>query len=295
MRSPGGVADSATQHAFCAGTICTISTIYDQTENHNDLIVGPQATFCPATSGVTMLAGDARIGQPGSGYEADATKGQTTLNGKRVYGMYVVGLKNYIAVRGPNVAYRAITTKGVAKGTEPETIYMVLDGKRFTGSCCFDHGNAELVPIAGTNMTMEALYWGSDQYWGGPGDGNNGPWFAADMENGIYKGDPKNKIATATSIKYAYATGMLKGYTENRFVLKYGDARAAKLNVAWDGKRPAGYETKKLAGSIVLGTGGDGSDGCDGTFWEGAFTATITDHVADNAVQANIAAAGYGK
>src|SRR5256885_1289257 len=33
----GGYADSAPQVSFCAGTRCTITKIYDQTANHNDL------------------------------------------------------------------------------------------------------------------------------------------------------------------------------------------------------------------------------------------------------------------
>jgi hypothetical protein len=291
---PGGVANSASQDAFCSGTICTISKIYDQSAQHNDLIVAPISAFLPATSGSPPPS--SQLGQPGGGYEADATKGGTTLNGKKVYGVYVVALPNYIAVRGPNVAYRILKTTGVAKGTEPEAMYMVFDGKRYSGACCFDYGNAETVPTAGANMTMEALYWGSDTYWGGPGDGKGGPWIAADFENGMYKGSSKTTIASATSIKgLAFVTGMLKGYTENRFVLKYGDAQQTKLNVTWDGPRPAGYETKQLQGSIILGTGGDGSDGNDGTFWEGAMTAGVPADSVDNAVQANIAAAGYGK
>ena len=104
-------------------------------------------------------------------------------------------------------------------------------------------------------------------------------------------------VASATSIKnLSYVLRMLKGYTENRFVLKFADAQqVSKLNVTWDGKRPAGYETNRLEGSIILGTGGDGSDGASGTFWEGAMTAGVPLDSTDDAIQANIAAAGYGK
>ena len=241
LLSPGGIADSSSQDTFCAGTVCTISKIYDQSEQHNDLIVAPISAFLPATSGSPPPT--SQLGRPGGGYEADATKGQTTLHGKKVYGVYVVALPNYIAVRGPNVAYRVLKTTGVAQGTEPEAMYMVFDGKRFSGACCFDYGNAETVPTAGANMTMEAIYWGTDTFWGGPGDGKGGPWIAADFENGMFKGSSKATIASATSIKgLAFVAAMLKGYTENRFVLKYGDAQQANLKVTWDGPRPAGYE-----------------------------------------------------
>ena len=38
----GGYADAGRQNAFCAGTSCVVSKIYDQTSDHNDLV--PQAT-----------------------------------------------------------------------------------------------------------------------------------------------------------------------------------------------------------------------------------------------------------
>ena len=48
-------------------------------------------------------------------------------------------------------------------------------------------------------------------------------------------------------------------------------------------------------GGIILGTGGDNSDGAVGTFFEGAMvTGYVSDEV-DAAIQANIVAAGYGK
>src|SRR6185437_3315022 len=37
LQAAGGVVNAATQDSFCAGTLCTITKIYDQTTNHNDL------------------------------------------------------------------------------------------------------------------------------------------------------------------------------------------------------------------------------------------------------------------
>ena len=37
LLSAGGYANAAPQVSFCAGTTCTITKIYDQTSNHNDL------------------------------------------------------------------------------------------------------------------------------------------------------------------------------------------------------------------------------------------------------------------
>lgn len=48
-------------------------------------------------------------------------------------------------------------------------------------------------------------------------------------------------------------------------------------------------------GGIILGIGGDNSHGGVGTFYEGAITQGYSGDAADVALQANIAAAGYGK
>ena len=51
----------------------------------------------------------------------------------------------------------------------------------------------------------------------------------------------------------------------------------------------------KKEGAIILGTGGDGSSSNDGTFFEGAMTTGTPTNATDDAVQANIVAAGYGR
>ena len=47
-------------------------------------------------------------------------------------------------------------------------------------------------------------------------------------------------------------------------------------------------------GSIILGIGGDNSDSAIGTFFESVMCAGNASDSADDAVQANIVAAGYG-
>ena len=48
----------------------------------------------------------------------------------------------------------------------------------------------------------------------------------------------------------------------------------------------------KKQGAIILGTGGDNSDGSDGTFYEGVMTTGYASASTEAAVQANIVAAG---
>jgi len=230
---------------------------------------------------------------PNGGVEANAGNAKITVGGHIVHGIYVTA--------NSNVAYRNNATKGVATGDQPEAMYMVVDGKRYNDSCCFDYGNAETSGNDDGNGTMEAIYWGSDITWGGKGDGA-GPWVAADLENGMFKGNKggwqSQAVLTpsAKSVIADFATAMLKGPSGNHFTLKAGNAQSGALVTMWDDIRPSpGYSPKKLQGAIIVGTGGDGSNTATGTFFEGAMTAGNPPDSVDDAIQANIVAAGYGR
>ena len=280
--APGGYADSSAQDSFCAQTNCTITILYDQSPQHNDLPVSPPSNFLP-TGGTPAIADSEKVTMAGS---------------YPVYGVYVPG---------GGTAYRNDVTAGVAKGNEAEAMYMVVDGTRYSGTCCFDYGNAEANGQDDGNGTMEAIYWGSDTFWGGQGQGT-GPWIAADLENGMFKCDegfPQTNLvlsqacptALAQSLTAPFVTAMLKGPADNTFTLKSADAQSGQLVVQWDGPRPSpsGYSPKNLQGAIILGTGGDGSNGGKGTFFEGAMTAGNPSDAIDDLVQANIVAAGYAQ
>ncbi len=274
--TPDGFANTAVQDSFLNGKAGTISIIYDQSPNHNDLLKSPK---------VLHLSN--------GGTESNAASGTQKVNGHVVHGIYVTGYST-------NVAYRNNATTGIPKNDEPETMYMVVDGKRFSDQCCFDYGNAETDGNDDGNATMEALYWGSDITWGGKGDGS-GPWVAADLENGVFKGNKGGwqsqslSWPNAKTVNAIFATAMLKGPSGNRFVLKAGDAQSGKLTTMWDSLRPSGYSPMKKQGAIILGTGGDGSNGGTGTFFEGAMTSGVPSNVVDDSIQANIVAAGYGR
>jgi hypothetical protein len=62
----------------------------------------------------------------------------------------------------------------------------------------------------------------------------------------------------------------------------------------YEGARPSGYNPMKKQGAIILGIGGDNSNSAVGTFFEGCLTSGYASDATDDAVQANIVAAGYG-
>jgi len=268
--SAGGVANAATQDSFCSGTTCVITIIYDQTGRNNRLTQAP--------------AGSAGSGPAAGGYDnlANATAAPTTVNGKKAYGVYVAA----------GTGYRNNATNGIAKGDQPEGMYSIFDGTHYNGGCCFDYGNAETNSRDNGNGTMEAIYFGNIKVWG-YGSGN-GPWIMADLENGLFSGVNTRLNSGDPTISNRYLTAIVKGES-NHWAIRGGNAQSGGLSTFYNGARPnaSGYNPMKKEGAIILGIGGDNSHGAVGTFYEGVMTSGYPSDVTENAVQANIVAAGY--
>jgi hypothetical protein len=265
-----GYADSAAADAACgSASSCTISKIYDQSGKGNHLTVAP--------------AGGAKT-TPDN--EADAKGVSTTLNGHKVYGEH-----------GPaGVGYRNNKPSGTATGDNAETEYAIFGGDYYNNQCCFDYGNMETNSRDNGEGTMEAIYWGNCTIWGR--GGGSGPWVMGDLENGLWAGNtsPYNNNPSITG--YKFVSAFLKGDAagKNHWVIKHGNAQSGTLTKGFDGQRPSSrYNPMRKEGAIGLNTGGDNSNSGIGNFFEGAMTAHFSSDAADDAVQANIVAAGYGK
>jgi hypothetical protein len=264
---PGGFAAASVQDAFCASAACTISVIYDQSGMGNHLTKAP--------------AGGAKM-TPDN--EANAKGLSATFSGHPVYGVYLA----------PGVGYRNNQTAGTATGDNPETIYMVADGKNYNGGCCFDYGNAETNNNDNGEGAAEAVYFGSCNIWGR--GGGTGPWVMGDLENGLWPGSSMVNESNP-SVTYDFVTAMVKGGLAgaNRWTIKVGDAQSGDLATVFDGPRPnARYATMQKEGAIILGIAGDNSSAGRGTFFEGVMTAHYASDAADKAVQASIVSA-YGR
>lgn len=268
--TPGGFANSALQDTFCTDTTCEITVIYDQSPKGNHLT--------PAPGGGANKTADKPV---------VANKLKLNVGGQSVYGAYFEG----------GMGYRNNMTSGVPTGEQPGSMYMVASGKHFNNQCCFDYGNAETTNNDDGEGTMEAIYFGNCTGWG-RGSGN-GPWMMADIENGLWAGNvtPNNN---APGITFDFVTGMVKG-KPGTFAIKSGDAQNGLLKTSHEGMRPAkgawgrAYEPMKKQGAIILGIGGDNSNWAVGTFFEGCMTEGYSTNEVDDAIQANIVAAGYGK
>ncbi|MFC4588813.1 alpha-L-arabinofuranosidase B [Sphaerisporangium corydalis] len=267
--SAGGVANAATQDAFCAGTTCLITVIYDQSGRNNRLTQAPPGGFSgPAAGGYDNLA--------------VATAAPIMVGGQKAYGVFVA----------PGTGYRNNATSGVARGDQPEGMYAIFDGTHYNGGCCFDYGNAETNSRDNGNGTMEAIYFGNIKVWG-YGSGN-GPWIMADLENGLFSGVNQRYNANDPTVTHRFLTAVVKG-EPNHWAIRGGNAQSGGLSTFYNGVRPnvAGYNPMKKEGAIILGIGGDNSIGAAGTFYEGVMTSGYPSDATENAVQANINAAGY--
>jgi hypothetical protein len=273
--SPGGIADGASQETFCSGTTCVVTVLYDQSGKGNDLWY----------QGSTMVAGST------SSKPSNAMKEPLTVGGHRVYSLYIDMGNSY---------WVDASKSGIALGKEPEGMYMVTSGKHSNGGCCFDYGNSETDRKADGSGAMDAVNFSSITSWG-TGAGK-GPWVMADLEYGVFADDDNNapnmNNPTQTA---AYITAILKNDGVNEFALRGGDATAPTLGTYYKGKLPGGWSPMKKQGAIILGSGGDcckpggGANQSIGTFYEGCVVTGYPSDATENAVQANIAAAGYGK
>lgn len=267
--SAGGVANANAQDAFCAGTTCLITIIYDQSGRGNHLTQAPPGGFNgPESNGYDNLA--SAIGAP------------VTLNGQRAYGVFV----------SPGTGYRNNAVSGSATGDEPQGMYAVLDGSHYNGACCFDYGNAETNSLDTGNGHMEAIYFGDSTVWG-TGSGS-GPWIMADLENGLFSGISPANNAGNPSISSRFVTAIVKG-KPNQWAIRGANSASGSLSTYYNGTRPnvSGYNPMSKEGAIILGIGGDNSNGAQGTFYEGVMTSGYPSDATENSVQANIVAAKY--
>ena len=269
----GGYADAAAQDRFCANTYCWITIVYDQSPRHNDLIQPPRGGFSgPAMGGFNNLP--------------IADMAPITVMGHKAYGAFIA----------PGMGLRNDDPRGTAVDDQAEGQYWVINGKHFNSGCCFDYGNAETDSRDDDNGTMETTFYGDTMPWyhGNP----PGPWIMTDQENnlvGCVNPDGSRLCSTLPSIAWRFVTAIAKG-EPHHWTSMGGNSQQGTLSVMFDGPRVnATYDPMRKQGAILLGNGGDNSNGSQGTFYEGAMTAagTFPTDATDQLVQANVLAARY--
>ena len=267
LLSAGGDVNASEQDSFCAGTTCTVTEIYDQSPNGNNL---------------TIEQGGGANHSPDNGADATALPIKIGASGSEAYGLDIE----------PGTGYRLDATKGIATGSQPEGMYMVASGTHVNSQCCFDFGNVETDNNDNHAGHMDAVnlttYCGNNS---SPCNADGGPWVEADLEDGQWMGNGPNTGDTGNNSNFV--TAMLKNNGQTEFALQGGDSMSGGLTKWYDGPLPSGYDPMQKEGAIVLGTGGDNSNSDYGSFFEGVMTQGYPSDATDAAVQANIVAAGY--
>jgi hypothetical protein len=269
----GGYADAAAQDAFCANTLCLITTLYDQSGKGNHLRQAPPGTFKgPAKGAFDELP--------------IADMAPITISGHKAYGVYIM----------PGMGLRNNDATGIAINDEPEGIYYVVDGTHYDSGCCFDYGNSSTNSKAVGTGTMETTYYGTASAWGS-GNGT-GPWIMADMEAGLFSGYNAKKNDVPTLDSWRFVTAVVDGGGGNKWDLRGGNAQKGGLTTYYSGVRPGTPNSKNYfpmnkKGGILLGNGGDNGNGSSGTYFEGVMTTGFPTEATTDAVQANIVAAKY--
>jgi len=272
--SAGGIADTAPQDTFCSGSTCVVTVLYDQSGKGNDM----------------WYQGSAQVPASTSSSAAKATTESLNVGGHKVYSLYI---------NAGNCYWRDGSKSGLAIGAEPEGMYMVTSGKHYNSGCCFDYGNSETTRSADGSGTMDALNFSSITAWG-TGAGS-GPWVLADLEWGLFSQGSSGKNQNDPSQTAPYVTAVLKNNGTTEYALRGADATSGSLSTYYKGALPGGWSPMKKQGAITLGCGGDcckpggGANLSAGTFYEGAIVSGYPTDAAEDAVQANIVAAGYGK
>jgi len=142
---------------------------------------------------------------------------------------------------------------------------------------------------------METSYYGNATAWyhGNP----PGPWIMTDQENNLVgcvnPGSTSKLCPNLPSISWRFVTAMAEG-EPHQWATLGGNAQQGAVSTMFSGPRvDSTYDPMQKQGGIVLGDGGDNSNGAQGTFYEGVMTAGYPTAAAEAAVQANIVAAQY--
>jgi hypothetical protein len=252
-----GYANAAAQDTFCANTTCTITRLYDQSANRNDLTPAPP--------------GGAARGPGPDGYDIPAIANAlpATLAGHKVYGVAIA----------PGMGYRNDSPKQTAVHGEPEGVYMVTSAINLNEKCCFDFGNAETNNLDNKPGHMNAI---NIMCHGNPCKPDAG----LDMEDGIYG---HLKVPAGAS----FVTDMGASDGQHRYAIYQGNAQSGELTNTGIIPLPKGYQPMQQEGAIILGIGGDNSNWAKGYFFEGVMTKGMPTAQAMEAVQSNIVAAKY--
>ena len=242
--SAGGVANAATQDSFCAGTTCVITEIYDQSGHGNNLTDAP---------------GGGAAGGPDN--LANATAAPVTVGGHKAYGVYVA----------PGTGYRDDNTSGIATGDDRRG--RVRDLRRHP---------LQRRLLLRLRQRRDQQRRRRRRHHGGHLLRQHQGLGLRHRQRPVDHGRPgerpvlRRPTPATTPTTPPPATGSpppwSRASSANQWAILGGNAQSGGLATDFSGARPSGYNPMHKQGAIILGTGGDNSNGAVGTFYEGVMT-----------------------
>src|ERR1700728_1660512 len=128
LASAGGVVNVAPENTFCASTTCTITELYDQSPNANNMGISP-GTSCTGCSG-----GNAGPAANGADIGAPAEALPVFVGGQPAYG---IDFDKFGTV------YCDDSAKNMPTGSEADGLSELTSSSLTSAQCCFDFGQAE--------------------------------------------------------------------------------------------------------------------------------------------------------
>ncbi len=288
-----GLVDMTALNAFCSGTTCKVTTLYDQSGNGNDMWRGDVASNAPMDNGEAPKLCDL---MPIEYMQlSDGSKLPVVVETGAMWKSKAMCLRN------------RDKTKNMPVGAEPQTTYAIFHAKYLNNNCCFNYGNTgKRIHYTGPG-TLSALNFSKIEFWS-KGTGS-GPWVMVDWEQGVYAGNiakcgsgaaPTAECTTTgenvnPSITFDVVTTLFKHDGTKHWAMKAGNAKEGDLAVSVElPTLPKGYSPLKQEGGLGLGEGGAGDPNGTGGFSEGAVIAGETVDAVDNAIQKSIVSV-YGR
>jgi len=292
----GGLVDVDALEAFCSGTSCKLTALYDQSGNGNDMWRGDTPDNAPMDNNEAPKLCDLM----------DIEYWQMS-DGTRVPIALEHGYESGLLWKDTSQCLRnRDRTNNMPVGADPQTEYAIFHNQYANANCCFNYGNTgNLIHYTGPG-TLSAIVFSSMTFWSKGLD--DGPWPMFDWEQGVYAGNicKCNSGAgclecTATgenpnpSVYHDIVTMFGKHNGVDHWQLKSGNAQEGALMVNIDEPAlPAGYSPLRQEGGLGLGEGGAGDPNGSGGFSEGAVIAGETSDATDDAIQASIVSV-YGR
>jgi hypothetical protein len=215
---------------------------------------------------------------PPGGFSGPAAGGFDNLANAAVAPITLAGRKAYGVFVAPGTGYRNNATSGIATGSASQGVYMVAAGGHVNSGCCFDYGNAETNSRDNGNGRMGAVYFGTLCWFGGvvPGQCVGSGPWVMADLENGLFAGANGTNTNNTGRNSPFVTAMLK-MNSTSYAIKDGNANSGGLKTDYSGPLPTTAENAVQANIVAAGYGQSASGTRTGPIVSGLNTAKCVD------------------